>query len=576
MSDTTLDAAWRDVAAFLTQRRNVSTLIEPAGSVEQGRSVVTAHGFQKMFAMVAEAVAAQDEVKLSIGTGALTYLLASSAILSGLPDTASLVPSLTAALCSGSAPVERLALGFLRDVATTRVTTAQLPREALCGPDILTPLLAQLRHGDDKISVADAAADILVAAAGGSLALPTGSVHGRGVAHTLAVHPTPELLGKVVAGLAAFAAAPDVSPDADSVLFARVMALVARVAGTSDAAFDACDAAGLVRTLLDAALDVSDPLVQIIVVDLLPSLAGSASGAAALVSSGAYAVLLQLGGVPSSAPGAVARDADPLVGGTALQAAADAAAEAAKGVGPQSAEALTLRGLLIPGLFTAVQSSCSDALADMPRAASSLSALGSVGHADPAVVAELASASQEGAVREWLELGTSSQAELRLACLSTLARILHGGAGGGEEGSVGASSQPLQLHPYTTIFDRLGPCCGRGMDSTDVLRSALSNVADPPSRFAAYDVLTAVVSLPGNWGLRRVFGAPGMTAALCDRNTESSKEGKEWKFGVLRAAVAHPSCDVLGEETLGRLRTWVSRGPFAADMAGPATVHMTV
>jgi hypothetical protein len=224
----------------------------------------------------------------------------------------------------------------------------------------------------------------------------------------------------------------------------------------------------------------------------------------------------------------------------------------------------------------------------MNRTAAALAALGTVLASDRSALVEFSTGQRwEGAVREWLELGMSSQPELKLACLSTIAKVMHSASTMDatpvdlQAPSVTAPPLPTADAAYTVLFERLGPCCRRGVSSMDVLIATLSNVADSESRFAAYDVLTALVNMPASpdgavsatWGLRKVLSAPGLFSTLLDRTTEQTKEGKEWKFSVMDAAARHSELPMLGEDLYGRIRTWVARGPYAADMAGPAMIN---
>lgn len=597
------DMLWREIAAYVTVRRTISSLVEPPSTIEIGGALVNRHGFSALFRALADAAQQSDEVKVNLGAEALTFLLGSNEVLQSLDDSASIVPSIVAALQSGFTPIEKLGIGFLKDVACGRIQTRQVALSDLYSLDIIRGLLSQMLHGDDKISIADAAADVVYAMCGGKLSVSTGSLYGRPQALMHGPAPSPVQMGLIVQQISHMAAQPQCDPATDSILYTRVMALVARICGVSDTAFEACESSGLVRRLLSGAWgqaapsDVPleqdaqagmepDPLVQLLVIDLLKSFAGSARGAATLISSGTYTVLLDMAAVPvfhpssSSASGNTRVDAeegrmeDPLLGNNAMAAAADCYAAACRPLGVQHTAVRSMRAALLPGLFICVRAACSDPLRDMGRTAAALAALGAVLAADRTALVELLSQPWQSTVREWLELAGSSQPELRHACLATLASIVHGAADA--TSAVDQDQVESETAPYRSLVEQVGPCCGRGLDTLDVLRGVMGNVADPDSRYAAYDLLTAIISMPGAWGLRKVLSSPGMLPSLLDRGAEQSKEGKEWRFGVLSAAARHPALSLLGEELAGRIRTWVARGPYAADMAGPAMTHMSL
>ncbi len=571
------------IAAFVNEKRAAATAIAPSAattSTNSGLVLVSTYGFETLFATVTAAAADGDEVMVAVGAEALRYLLSSTATES-LPDAAALLPALVGALDSTLPPLIKLALGFLRDVVTGRVVAPSIPHAALHSRGVVHALLDLVcAEGSDEeaaIYAAEGAADVLFALAGGVLRSDESTLRTRRVVLHRAHAATGEEAGAIVGAVA------ERTAGAESTVFIRIMAITARLCGTSDALFGACQRAGLVPSLLSAAVDDADPLTQLLLLDLLPPLASSVAGAAAILAQGTYAHLIALAGIPPwvedgapSSPSGELPSPDPLLGNSALACVSDmyAAAftmirEAAGGNGPTA----HMRRALLPGLWDVVRDACAESLRDSRRSEAALAALGAVAKADPSAAVELAGQRNEGAVREWMELGGSSDPRSRLAALATLARVLHGGAPLHKaEAAEGAPpTLPLAVATaYARLFDALGPSCGRGRDSVEVCRTTLATRMDADVRYAAADLLAAVVALPGTWGLRRVCGYPGLLETLTDREGEATKEGKEWRFGVVEAALGNEACvEALGGEMAAMLRAYRARGPFAADMAGP-------
>jgi hypothetical protein len=87
-------------------------------------------------------------------------------------------------------------------------------------------------------------------------------------------------------------------------------------------------------------------------------------------------------------------------------------------------------------------------------------------------------------LREWLECGVATDAQLRTAAYAGLARILDGAAVAASsataayEGVPAPNSPPGRdalLEPYKALFNALGEACGR-RDTMEVLLDALKKV----------------------------------------------------------------------------------------------------
>lgn len=90
----------------------------------------------------------------------------------------------------------------------------------------------------------------------------------------------------------------------------------------------------------------------------------------------------------------------------------------------------------------------------------------------------------------------------------------------------------------------------------------------PECRHAAYEVMAATCALPGTWGLRRIFGSSELESIVSDRSaaSETTAEGRRWRYSILDAALKNPAIQSLGETLLTQLRDLYERGPYSIDM----------
>jgi hypothetical protein len=239
-------------------------------------------------------------------------------------------------------------------------------------------------------------------------------------------------------------------------------------------------------------------------------------------------------------------------------------------------------------LVTALGGAASVLAADAAAAAALLSSAGAGGSEGPRLLAA------------WAACGARSSEVARLACFGGLARVLH------------AAPQAVALLPpaergdaaapfarYEAIFARLGGAGGAGGAGSGggtnaaagsggadaggargaglgaacalLLRTLRGGHGAPRARLAALDLLAGVVALPGAAGLRAVFGCAGMEEFLADRDSEVDKAGREFKHGVVVGALRNEAAAAaLGADLLQRLRRERERGPYVANMAGPA------
>ena len=240
----------------------------------------------------------------------------------GLDDA--VLPLLPSALGGASPRLRSTALkyatrcaGGLRGVAA---------RDALFEPAVLAALLGRLH--DDEVALAEAAGGALAALAGA----PAPSSPSQGFTVT---PPSPSDAN--IATLAnRLQEMVDGGEGEDSTLQLRLFSLCAKLAGAPGVPAPTLHA--LLRPLL-AAVTGDDVLLQLNVIEALPSLAGSARGWDALVGCGGWGRLLEWAGLGVHSP-----EQDGLLGPAALAAVADAYAAVA-GRDPTLPQSLRADGL---------------------------------------------------------------------------------------------------------------------------------------------------------------------------------------------------------------------------------------
>ena len=376
----------------------------------------------------------------------------------------------------------------------------------------------------------------------------------------------PSLAAAVATSLCNSGAAPDGSAPS-GVRIVRAAALVAeacrRDGGSGALVADAFAGAGVLSAISAAALDNSDPLTQIVLLETLPSLASVPSGQRAILSSGLPSALLAWSGI---AEGMCTDEVDSTLSGAALTALGDMYAEAVvscaeAGSGGLAAE---LRSALVPGIFYAAARNCA---ARGELAAVAVAACAAVLAADPAALDIFLTPALQLAAREWLEEGCATDGAMRAAALGGVATVLEGApaalarmdASAGATSNTGAGAAPWKR--YEDLFDRLGAACGM---ATSELALACLRKPDMPARLAAYKLLAAAVAAGGAWGARRVWGDANLTARLLDAAAEPDPLSREAALSVARATLgATEAAATVDAALLQRLHARVRGGPHA-------------
>lgn len=192
-------------------------------------------------------------------------------------------------------------------------------------------------------------------------------------------------------------------------------------------------------------------------------------------------------------------------------------------------------------------------------------------------------------VSAWLDL-RSMQTEMKAASLHSVARVLRGGKEQKDEAAAAASAE-TQVPPAATaapvpgsggeeeeaelrklLFNRLGEVNTRAANSTMAFLIGHLKAPIQPLRDAVYDIMGAVAVQRTGWGLRALFGHGGFLEMLLNRRTETTKEGREWKYTVVESAMRCPDRAILGQELLDKLTTHLKQGPFYVDAGTQAEV----
>lgn len=131
-------------------------------------------------------------------------------------------------------------------------------------------------------------------------------------------------------------------------------------------------------------------------------------------------------------------------------------------------------------------------------------------------------------VRDWLEYGHSSNAEMKATTFYSLAIILDRHA-----------SSPSALQLCHRLYTKLG---FTDYPSVEVLNKNLTGgLAE--LKYAALTLLRSTLRF--DWGLEEFIRFPGLSDWMLNRGSENTKKGHELKFEVLQQAIQHPNAKTL-------------------------------
>jgi len=175
-----------------------------------------------------------------------------------------------------------------------------------------------------------------------------------------------------------------------------------------------------------------------------------------------------------------------------------------------------------------------------------ISLIGALGSTVPGISALL---SNKPLLKEWFEYMGSTVALYRLSLLHALAELL-----------------TCPDHELTLEVYKIEDCGWDGKSSGEVMQS-LTKYLDQPFnelRYAVFSVIKSLVLHP--WGVKSVFALPTFIGFLVNRNSETTKVGKEWKFAVIQTVVENQATNhadqVLGDDAFSHLSRYLTEGVF--------------
>ena len=377
----------------------------------------------------------------------------------------------------------------------------------------------------------------------------------------------------------------------------RIYTLIARLSGLSDSIFQLCIQYRLLDRILLSLIPYegestpNDPLLATNTITLLPPIARSSNGLDLLIKKHILHYLLLWAGTPENsaqinattmeitAKNKELKNMDMFLGMFAIDALANIYAEACNH--HYTAVSSLLHKAILPNLLHTAYLLCKDT-SDETAPAAAMAVFDTVLGVDPYAIDVVLH--NKHIYREWVELAVSSNKQLVGICYQSIANIIHNAktvtlrtpsnaTASTENTNTNNSSTSAVVDNtyarYHHLFEHIGKYCGN-KDTIDLIALSLQDPTVPRTRYAAYDLLISIVELPGTWGIRKVFGAASLSNILLNRDSETTKEGKEWKYGIIVAALENPATATYGEEFLGKLQIYRDAGPYAAARIGPS------
>lgn len=112
----------------------------------------------------------------------------------------------------------------------------------------------------------------------------------------------------------------------------------------------------------------------------------------------------------------------------------------------------------------------------------------------------------------------------------------------------------LLAHTLKTLLDTTPPAY--------LMKQLKEPFAD--KRYAVFHIMKGMCK--HKWGIKELSNYPHFIDFLVDRNTEATKEGKEWKFSVAETIVQtmneNKDDKVLDPKYLVQLKAFLKQGPF--------------
>jgi hypothetical protein len=191
---------------------------------------------------------------------------------------------------------------------------------------------------------------------------------------------------------------------------------------------------------------------------------------------------------------------------------------------------------------------------------------------------------------EWLDLLNAAKPELIGGVLHSVARVVH------HEESLYVQNNTQTLTVFRSPGSALdasadSKSCGESKADQDLAAAVIAlkkqivagitaaknlhyvayllkvaRLPVPSVRHAALDLLTAVAAQPTGWGLLAITQAPvgdsgDFAAYITNRETEHSREGREWKYSLIKAIGENPARHHLGEAFTAKIDHMIKQGP---------------
>lgn len=131
-------------------------------------------------------------------------------------------------------------------------------------------------------------------------------------------------------------------------------------------------------------------------------------------------------------------------------------------------------------------------------------------------------------IREWLEFGHSSNAEMKATTFYSLSLVL--------DRLFPVASAHAKAHQ---LYSKLG---FTDYPSIEVIHKSL-NGALSELKYAALTLLKS--TLRYDWGLQEFIRFPGLSDWMVNRSTENTKKGHELKYEAIQQAIQHPNSKAL-------------------------------
>lgn len=145
---------------------------------------------------------------------------------------------------------------------------------------------------------------------------------------------------------------------------------------------------------------------------------------------------------------------------------------------------------------------------------------------------------------QYLEMASSLKMPLKVNCLHSVKKVLAEPTRLQHESCDILEKDAEIWNLNKTIYEALGRA-SRSDSTTEYLMSLLKQPFEE-LRIAVYGLLQAVAAQNAEWGLQALISYGGFFEYILDRNTEPTKECREWKFAVVDAILASPFTNLLG------------------------------